>query len=121
MVASQESIAHMQSPWPCPLRVLRRDGRKQREERREKRANGRQLDSLNFYRVPKGREGAEKSRTLEETRDERKEKREDREKGRAQKEERRKDNHNQHERLTKAIVRSHNGEAQDRVDWKRDG
>ena len=23
--------------------------------------------------------------------------------------------------LTKAIVRSHNGEAQDRVDWKRDG
>ena len=31
--------------------VLRRDGRKQREERREKRANGRQLDSLHFYRA----------------------------------------------------------------------
>ena len=52
MIASKESIAHMQSPWPCPLRVLRRDGRKQREERREKRANGRQLDSLHFYRAP---------------------------------------------------------------------
>ena len=36
MIASKESIAHMQSPWPCPLRVLRRDGRKQGEERREK-------------------------------------------------------------------------------------
>ena len=47
-------------------------------ERREQRANGRQLDSLNFYRVPKGREGAEKSRTLEETREEHKEKREER-------------------------------------------
>ena len=119
-MASQQSIAHVQSPWPGPLRVLQRDGRKQREERREKRANGRHLDSLHFYQMPKRRKGAEKSRTLEETRDERKEKREDREKGRAQKEERRKDNHNQHERLTKAIVRSHNGEAQGRVDWKRE-
>ena len=58
VVASQESIAHMQSPWPCPLRVLRRDGkeegrplggereesrekREQREEEREKRADTR--------------------------------------------------------------------------------
>ena len=86
MIASQQSIAHMQSPWPCPLRILRRDERKQKEERREKRANGRQPDSLNFYRVPEGREGAEKSRTLGETREERKEKQEER------------DNHNPGER-----------------------
>ena len=37
VIASKESIAHMQSPWPCPLCVLRRDGRKQAAERREKR------------------------------------------------------------------------------------
>ena len=59
---------------------------KQKEERREKRANGRQPDSLNVYRVPEGREGAEKSRTLGETREERKEKQEER------------DNHNPDER-----------------------
>ena len=76
----------MQSPWPCPLRVLRRDGRKQREERREQRANGRQLDSLHFYMVSEGRDGAEKGRALGETREERKEKREER------------DNHNEDER-----------------------
>ena len=98
MIASQQSIAHVQSPWTGPLRVLQRDGRKQREERREKRANGRQLDSLHFYKIPEGREGAEKSRTLDETRDERKEKREEKEKGRAQREARREDKHNQHER-----------------------
>ena len=86
MIASQQSIAHMQSPWPCPLRILRRDERKQKEERREKRANGRQPDSLNFNRAPEGREGAEKSRTLRETREERKEKQEER------------DNHNPGER-----------------------
>ena len=86
MIASQQSIAHMQSPWPCPLRILRRDERKQKEERREKRANGRQPDSLNFYKVPEGREGPEKSRTLREAREERKEKQEER------------DNHNPDER-----------------------
>ena len=48
--------------------------------------NGRQLDSLNFYGAPEGREGAEKSRTLDETREECKEKREER------------DNHNPDER-----------------------
>ena len=85
MIASQESIAHMQSPWPCPLRVLRRDGRKQREERREKRANGRQLDSLHFYMVLEGRDGAEKGRALGEMTEERKEQQEER------------DNHNQDE------------------------
>ena len=42
MIASPESLAHMQSPGPCPLRVLRRDGRTQREERREKREEGRE-------------------------------------------------------------------------------
>ena len=52
--------------------------KKQREERREKRAHGRQLDSMNFCRIPKRREGAKKSRTLEETREEHKEKREER-------------------------------------------
>ena len=86
MIASQQSIAHMQSPWPCPLRILRRDERKQKEERREKRANGRQPDSLNFNKVPEGREILEKSRTLRETREERKEKQEER------------DNHNPDER-----------------------
>ena len=66
--------------------VLRRDGRKQREERREKRANGRRLDSLHFYMVPEGRDGAEKGRALGERTEERKEKREKR------------DNHNQDKR-----------------------
>ena len=42
-------------------------------------------------------------------------------KERAQREARREDDHKQHEKLTKAIVRSHNGEAQGPVDWKRDG
>ena len=119
-MASQQCIAHMQSPWPGPLRVLQRDGRKQSEERREKRANGRQLNSQHCYKIPEGRVDAEKSRTQEDTRDERKEKREEREKGRAQREARSEDDHKQHEKLTKAIVRSHNGEAQGRVDWKRE-
>ena len=44
------------------------------------------LDSLHFYQMPKRRKGAEKSRTLGETREERKEKREER------------DNHNPDER-----------------------
>ena len=57
--------------WLGRLRVLRRDGRKQREERREKRANGRQIDALHFYKVPEGRDVAEKGRTLGETREER--------------------------------------------------
>ena len=62
------------------------ENREKREERREQRANGRQLDSLHFYMVPEGRDGAEKGRALGETREERKEKREER------------DNHNQDER-----------------------
>jgi len=66
--------------------VLRRDGRKQKEERREKRASGRQLDSLHFYMVREGRDGAEKGRALGERTEERKEKQEG------------KDNHNQDER-----------------------
>ena len=52
--------------------------RGKREERREKRANGRQLDSLHFYRVPEGRDGAEKGRALGEMTEERKEQREER-------------------------------------------
>ena len=62
------------------------ENRKKREERREKRASGRQLDSLHFYMVREGRDGAEKGRTLGERTEERKEKREG------------KDNHNQDER-----------------------
>ena len=62
------------------------DNRKKREEGREKRANGRQLDSLHFYMVREGRDGAEKGRALGERTEERKEKREG------------KDNHNQDER-----------------------
>ena len=42
VMASQQCIAHMQSPWLGPLRVLQRDGRKQSEERREKRSQERQ-------------------------------------------------------------------------------
>ena len=40
------------------------ENRKKREEGREKRANDRQLDSLHFYTVPEGRDGAEKGRAL---------------------------------------------------------
>ena len=54
------------------------DNRKKREEGREKRANGRQLDSLHFYMVREGRDGAEKGRALGERTKERKEKREER-------------------------------------------
>ena len=74
------------------------ESRKKRGERREKRANGRQLNSQHCCKVPEGRVDAEKSRTQEDTRDERKEKREERDEGRAPKEARREDNHNQHER-----------------------
>ena len=44
------------------------ESREKREYRRKKRANGRQLDSLHFYRVPEGRDGAEKGRALGEKR-----------------------------------------------------
>ena len=76
MIESQQSITHMQSPWPCPLRILRGDERKQEEERREKRASDRHIDSLHFYMVREGRDGAEKGRALGERTEERKEKRE---------------------------------------------
>ena len=56
--------------------LLRRDGRKQKEERREKRASGRQLDSPHIYMIQEGRDGAEKGRALGERTEERKEKRE---------------------------------------------
>ena len=62
------------------------ENRKKREERREKRASGRQLDSLHVYMVREGRDGAEEGRALGERTEERKEKREG------------KDNHNQDER-----------------------
>ena len=62
------------------------ENREKREERREKKANGRHLDSLYFYMVSRGRGGAEKGRALEEMTEERKEQREER------------DNHIQEER-----------------------
>ena len=54
------------------------ENREKREERREQRANGRQLDSLHFYMVLEGRDGAENGRALGERTEERKEKREER-------------------------------------------
>ena len=93
-VAAMHRAYAVAMAWPSPSPPT---GWK-KTERREKRANGRQLDSLHFYRVPEGREGAEKSQTLDETRDERKQKREEREKGRARRDARREDKNNQHER-----------------------
>ena len=62
------------------------ENKEKREERSEKRANGRQLDSLHFDMVTEGRGGAEKGRALGEMTEERKEQQEER------------DNHNQDER-----------------------
>ena len=61
------------------------ENREKREERRKKKANGRQLVSLHFYIAPEGRDGAEKGRALGEMTEERKEQQEER------------DNHNQDE------------------------
>ena len=60
----------------------------EREERREKRGESKWPPArfTAFYKVPEGRDGAEKGRTLGATKEERKEKREER------------DNHNQDER-----------------------
>ena len=59
------------------------ENREKREERRENKANDRQLDSLHFYTAPEGRDGAEKGRALGEMTEERNEQQEER------------DNHNQ--------------------------
>ena len=95
-VAAMHRAYAVAMAWPSPSPPT--GWKKQSEERREKNANGRQLNSQHCYKIPERRVDAEKSRTQEDTRDERKEKREERDEGRAQKEARREDNHNQHER-----------------------
>ena len=71
----------MDREWPGRLRVLRRDGRKQGEERREKREESKWPPArfTAFLMVPEGRGGAEKGRALGERTEERKEKGEERE------------------------------------------
>ena len=83
------------------------ENREKREERREKKAYGRKLDSLKFYMVPEGRDGAEKGRALGERTEERKEN------------EKRKTITIKMRGPQKAIVRSKNGAAKDRGCWER--
>ena len=83
------------------------ENRKKREERREKRASGRQLDSQHFDMVRPGRNGGKKGRALGERTEKRKEKR--KEKTIAIK----------MRGPQKATVQSKHGAAKDRGCWER--